>query len=97
MTDVIDLKQRILERGHHRAGPARCLNCKHEWEAVAPIGVCDMECPSCGTHQGVFKGVSNTEFAQLQCNCGEFTFFIDEHSAYCAHCGNRPEGIGWQK
>ena len=90
---VIDLEARRLEKSPHRAGGARCLNCKHEWSAVAPVGTTTLECPNCHTFQGLFKGASKTEFQQWQCACGEFTFFIDEHSPYCAHCGLRPQEI----
>jgi hypothetical protein len=88
--DVVDLSARRLEKSPHRAGYARCLNCKHEWSAVAPIGVTTLECSQCRTFQGVFLGVATTQRLQWQCVCGEFTFFIDEFSPYCAHCGVRP-------
>lgn len=75
----------------HRSGEARCLNCKHEWVAVAPVGVISLECPKCSTLQGMFKGVSQTEREQWQCRCGEWMFFVDEAGMYCAHCGIRPD------
>lgn len=87
---VIDFPSRRKAKEPHREGKARCLNCKHEWEAVAPVGICSLECPNCLTTQGVFKGISATEFKQFQCVCGEFYYFIDEHGSYCAHCGTRP-------
>jgi len=93
MTDrskIIDLAARREANSPHRAGEARCLNCKHEWAAVAPVGAVTLQCPKCETFQGLFKGVSCTEFKQWQCDCKEWTFFIDEHGPYCAHCGVRP-------
>lgn len=35
-------------------GPAKCLACKHEWVAEAPIGdsIFDMVCPKCDTRRG---------------------------------------------
>lgn len=90
MTNVVDLEARRIEKSPHRSGRARCLNCKHEWVAVAPIGVVDLECSQCSTFQGVFIGLSLTEFPQWRCECGELLFFIDKVSPYCAHCGERP-------
>jgi hypothetical protein len=75
----------------HRQGEARCLNCKHKWQAVAPIGVTGLECPNCGTGQGLFDGLSCTQFPQWSCACGEMVFFIDVNGPYCAHCGIRPK------
>lgn len=90
MSKVIDFESAKIERGHHKSGPARCMNCKHEWIATSPIGVVDLECPRCSTFQGVFTGVTKSEGAQWQCKCGEWTFFIDDMGPYCAHCLERP-------
>lgn len=90
MSHVVSLDERRQEKNPHRSGPARCMNCKHEWEAVAPIGVTALECPKCLTSHGLYKGMSMTEFDQWQCKCGERMFFIDVHGPYCAHCGHRP-------
>lgn len=90
MGGVIDFEARKLERSPHRSGKARCLNCKHEWIAVAPIGTVDLQCTKCETFQGVFVGISATAFKQWRCQCGEYMFFIDEISPYCVHCGERP-------
>jgi hypothetical protein len=91
VTNIVDFAARRLEKSPHRVGSVRCLNCKHEWIATAPPGTTTLQCLSCSTFQGVFIGVSQTERMQWQCACGEFVFFIDETSPYCAHCGVRPE------
>jgi hypothetical protein len=91
VSNVVDLEARRIERTPHRSGFARCLNCKYEWVAVAPVGTCSLECSQCATMQGVFKGLSTTEHAQWQCACSEWTFYIDVHGPYCAHCGIRPQ------
>lgn len=88
---IISLSERRQARSPHREGPARCLNCKHEWRAVAPLGVVQLDCPQCGTCQGLFSGCSSTEGDQWKCVCGEWMFFIDIHGPYCAHCGTRPD------
>ena len=81
----------IMSRRPHRAGPAVCLQCRHEWEAVSPLDTIALECPKCKTMQGVYVGLSKTELPQLQCNCGSFYFHIDTRSSYCCHCGDRWE------
>jgi len=91
MPDVIDLAARKLAKSPHRSGPARCLNCKHTWVAVAPVATWQLECPQCGTFQGLFDGLSSTEGDQFLCNCGELVFFIDRRGPYCCHCGARPD------
>jgi hypothetical protein len=90
---VIDFEAERLLRNPHRTGKARCLNCKHEWVAVAPVGTHALECSQCQTFQGVFIGASNTQFQQWQCCCGEYLFYIDAKGPYCAHCGTRPEHL----
>ncbi len=90
---VIDLAAKRIERGIHKSGPVRCLGCKHEWVAVSPIGTITFECPQCRLMKGVSIGVMSTQFAQWQCCCGEYTFFIDAKGPYCAHCGVRPEHL----
>ena len=86
MTNVVSLDN----YRPHRSGMACCLNCKNEWAAVAPIGTVALECPECRTMQGIYVGLAATEFKQWQCQCDSFVFFIDEHGAYCSHCGTRP-------
>jgi hypothetical protein len=90
---VISLTDERTKRAPHREGPARCLNCKGEWHAVAPVGTVALQCPHCLTLQGLFVGLSSTNAAQWQCKCGEYTFFIDEAGSYCAHCGTRPRFV----
>jgi hypothetical protein len=87
------MSDNVVQLGDYRphvTGMARCLACKHEWAAVAPIGTVELECPECSTFKGLFKGTSSTEFPQFQCNCGEMTFYVDWYGPYCCHCGSRP-------
>ena len=44
---VIDFTKAKAELDPHISGDARCLACKHEWVAVAPIGTIWLECPAC--------------------------------------------------
>lgn len=43
MNDVIDLDA----RREHWAGTASCIDCRHEWTAVAPVQTDRLECPQC--------------------------------------------------
>lgn len=56
MADVIEFKRPKEESSDpHLSGEAICTSCRHEWVAVAPVGVDDMECPACGTMRGRYK------------------------------------------
>ncbi len=85
MGDVVSLD----EHRRHTQGTAHCLECDHEWLAIAPDDTINLECPKCGMCRGEFMGMAYTEL--MHCMCGEFVFFIDIHGAYCAHCGIRPD------
>ena len=81
----------------HCAGEAICSHCKHEWVAAAPVGCRNLECPSCGTHQGIFKWpFSPAEGDEsYQCNCGSDDFFIMRRpgwangAVFCRGCSTR--------
>ncbi len=50
--------ERITEldtRRPHRQGPAYCIVCGFEWQAVAPVGTLFLECSRCHDSQGVFR------------------------------------------
>lgn len=76
----------IREKRPHMAGNALCLQCKHEWAAVAEIGEVCIDCPACGLHRGVWKG-NPVPGRYWQCNCGGVHFFVDEEGCHCANCG----------
>lgn len=76
----------------HLSGTVRCIGCKHEWEAVSPVGVYDeLECPSCGAFKGVRTSTIAPEDGEVwQCNCGNQLFFLTPTGApLCANCGLR--------
>lgn len=72
----------------HIGGDARCLTCGHEWQAIAPIGTTELECPSCHTWKGVFIGFAAPDEV-WQCDCGNQHFYISHEGAMCARCGVR--------
>lgn len=51
------MSEKVVSLGSRRparSGTAQCLACHHEWSAVAPLGVVDLECPTCHLLRGVF-------------------------------------------
>lgn len=86
MGEVVD----IMTMRPHQAGLARCLACKNEWPAVAPVGTTTLNCPECDC-DGHFVGEILTDGDQWQCRCGYILFRMDRIGLYCAHCGHR----GW--
>ncbi len=76
-------------------GPAKCLACKREWEAIAPVGICTgLECPGCGLFKGALQGmVSVPEGHELwTCNCGCDAFRVTGLNGtfagmMCINCG----------
>ena len=79
----------------HMAGGAKCLACKHEWVAVAPAGVVDMECPECGCMRGVFVnswGAPHDAIVfKCQCDSSAFEFVAHKNAKdyylACIGCG----------
>lgn len=65
MNNVINFN----DKKPHLYGTAICLHCNHTWEAVAPIGATEYECPECGLFKGVPQGLCISEVI-AQCNCG---------------------------
>ena len=90
---VIDLQAARQEREPHSAGKARCLACKHEWVAVAPIGVTWMECPSCTLERGRFIAQHERDGEHWNCNCGCDLFYATPDGFYCPNCGEWQHGF----
>ena len=76
----------IFAKEPHLNGEAVCLNCKHKWTAISPVGTYSLECPECKVHKGVYNGVCIPE-ETWECECGCLHFFISPEYARCAHCG----------
>lgn len=73
----------------HGAGLARCICCKHEWHATAPVGTLWFECPSCGIHKGTWKYPYYTPVGSLYlaCACDNWLFVITPDGVLCPNCG----------
>lgn len=85
--EVIDLAAARLEREPHSSGTAICLDCKHEWVAVAPADMQWLECPSCGLVRGRFKFQFEKDCKHWVCNCGNDLFHVTPEGTYCPNCG----------
>lgn len=83
MGDLISLNS----KKPHLSGRALCLSCKHEWEAVAPAGTKELECPNCHTEHGRFMYPIVREELHWNCNCGNDLFHITPTYCYCPVCG----------
>lgn len=82
MGDVID----IAEYKPHLKGLSRCIECGHEWRAVAPLGTVELEYPQCHTFKGAFVSPSRPGDA-ARCDCGNQLFYVCCDGATCARCG----------
>jgi len=74
----------------HIGGEAICQHCKHEWLAVAPVGVHPdtMECPKCGTCQSTFKYPVAPTGDYWECKCGcELFYVLADGNIQCRKCG----------
>jgi DNA-directed RNA polymerase subunit RPC12/RpoP len=95
MGDVVELgKKKALgsandDTSQWATGPARCMDCKHEWIAVAPAGTRFFECPSCASGKGFFKHpfYPEEDTYSWACNCGNDLFFVQTDGILCPGCG----------
>jgi DNA-directed RNA polymerase subunit RPC12/RpoP len=64
------------------------MACNHNWQAVAPVGVTELECPNCKTMKGhyifAFAPAVNKVW---ECNCGNQLFHIALEGIFCPNCG----------
>jgi Zn finger protein HypA/HybF involved in hydrogenase expression len=85
---IIDFTQAKLDRTPHSTGPARCLQCQHEWTATAPAGTNWLECPECKTEKGTFIGNCYPHDGLVWvCECGNELFLITPEGELCPMCG----------
>lgn len=96
MADVLKFPAKE-EQEPHLSGIARCLDCKHEHVAVAPVGVTVMECPKCGTMRSVWCGPAYPPkdgkiFVCGACDATAFCFTLKEDGTHiqCLGCGVEP-------
>lgn len=88
MADILQFKQR--ESAHSR-GWASCQHCRHKWQAVAPAGVVELECPKCHSMKGLYIYGHEDDESTWLCKCGCHVFTISETGAVCWKCGVKQE------
>ncbi|WP_176929346.1 hypothetical protein [Novosphingobium aromaticivorans] len=77
----------------HLAGEALCIGCRHEWAGVAPVGVWQLECPSCGSLKGIWRypvgGQQGDVVFKCNCGCEALTAYYhrDLFHLKCMSCG----------
>lgn len=78
------------EYAEHLNGKARCMACRHEWQAVAPVGVNWMECPACGTMKGRYMHPAvpyrDEKVWECACGCIDFIILASPPRAFCVGC-----------
>ena len=86
---VIEFKKHKEDNEPHNRGLARCLDCKHEWEAIAHCDVVWLECPKCSLEKGHFIGPHTLPEGSMKwvCNCGNDLFQITREGCFCQNCG----------
>jgi len=67
-------------------GLAFCIDCNHEWQAVAPTGTTFLECPECKTMKGKYRFEFQPETRRV-CNCGNDLFHLTREGHLCPRCG----------
>jgi hypothetical protein len=87
MAEILSLAKAREERSPHLSGRAVCIGCKHVWQAVAPVGTVELECPACGLEKGRYAGLVETATRRWTCNCGNDLFHITTDDIYCVGCG----------
>lgn len=93
MADVVSLAEARAERTPHLEGRARCISCKHEWHAVAPVGTDVLERPECSLPKGRFMHEVRRGGKVWTCNCGCELFSIaPQIGPYCINCGDEQKG-----
>lgn len=82
--EVIPFPEKPVE---YLEGPARCTGCRHEWEAVAEVGVVVFDCPKCEAKKGIFLHGVAPSSDLWECECGNDLFFLTLDGCQCFNCG----------
>lgn len=73
----------------HLSGEAKCIACSHDWVAIAPVGVMELECPKCESMLGMFIWPTAPKSEKVwTCDCGCQLFYIVDDGNQCYRCGD---------
>lgn len=93
MAEVLSLAAERQAREPHMSGAAKCAACGHEWVAVAPVGVHELECPACSCTKGYMRHAVMRGNERFVCNCGCDVFRISRDlGPYCVNCATVAQG-----
>ena len=81
--EVVDITSRMP----HTSGQVKCMNCQHEWVAVAPVGTTVFDCPKCSACKGVFMGFALPEEFFMCRRCTGYLFALTRTGEICVSCG----------
>jgi Zn finger protein HypA/HybF involved in hydrogenase expression len=89
MGQVVDFQAAREGRGPHCEGPAECILCRYQWEAVVPLGTIWLECPTCGSEKGHFLGPAiHKDHYEFVCECSNNLFTLGtDGTVLCPNCG----------
>ena len=93
MSDHTNVVHVNFTPGKHGAGPAKCMGCKHTWEAVVPVGTTELGCPACGAWKGILCGLYMPAVV-LECECGCDLFYLTIDGPMCPNCGLSVDQLG---
>ncbi len=96
MREVVELSswKEKEETESTSTGKAVCINCRYDWEAVAPAGVEWLECPQCHLMRGkFFHEHLRTSEMHWHCHCGNDLFYMTPNGMYCPNCGDWQVGL----
>lgn len=88
MGEVVDIRA----NQPHMSGQAICLECRHEWVAVAEAGTWNLDCPGCHLPKGVWQGLTlPADGLVKRCYCSNITFVVTPEIILCTYCGQQQE------
>lgn len=87
MGSIVPFKPKVPD--NCATGEAVCYTCGHSWQAVAPIGVIELECPKCKELTGKWLNrFRPSEGYVYHCgNCNGETWVLTPDGALCESCG----------
>jgi hypothetical protein len=85
--NIINLATEKEIRQPQLSGTALCINCRHEWIAVAPQGPEWLDCPQCQLMRGHYRFHCEPEGEAWACNCGNQLFYVMRNGICCPNCG----------
>jgi len=91
---IIDFTAAKRERSPHWEGRVICMDCRHEWQGVGPVGKhVAIDCPECALPKGVTKWLHGAQVGDVEfrciCGCEALTAYYraGRFTLCCMACG----------